>query len=510
MNTLKTLLTLALLAFALPAGAASANRITLSISVTNLPETGDTLTINAAPRYWTNLLSSTTFETNTTTAGAATNLFEGFISYPYAGNLFLSWQNSTQFNVLAQIGGGLTASESGAWAGLTLSTQAVPRSYPVTVPIGNELSAGQRTNIASQLIADLETFSTNRFSTNSGPLANFARRTNDWIVSPIITNPNFTNAINRGNAFSSPGAGATSEQFGSGATAAGSQGLAVGYQASAAGQYATAVGRTAVAAGVSSTSLGNEATCEAEAPSSVAVGTAAYAQWDNCIAIGATAQALHTNAIVFGAAVQSTASNQVMLGSSSYTVTIPGILSSAINTNSYFKGTNHLNGELSFERTAISTIAAGNNTITLADGVYYISLTGSPGAAFTICAITGGKPGREILIENVTGYAMTIAHQSGFDSEVRRIITPSATDVATTGRIVARLIYNGTTGRWIFVSPTFVYTGWFIPTNALADWPTAPRTPGESYVGNSNGAVYVLTSWPASATWTKTNLMVTP
>ena len=46
--------------------------------------------------------------------------------------------------------------------------------------------------------------------------------------------------------------------------------------------------------------------------------------------------------------------------------------------------------------------------------------------------------------------------------------------------------------------------GIFIKSNAVSTWPTAPRTRGDSYVGNSNGVVFMLTSG-LGITWTATN-----
>lgn len=45
----------------------------------------------------------------------------------------------------------------------------------------------------------------------------------------------------------------------------------------------------------------------------------------------------------------------------------------------------------------------------------------------------------------------------------------------------------------------------FIPATALSAWPAAPRTPGEAFIGNSNGVIYILTSSPGSLTWSATN-----
>lgn len=45
----------------------------------------------------------------------------------------------------------------------------------------------------------------------------------------------------------------------------------------------------------------------------------------------------------------------------------------------------------------------------------------------------------------------------------------------------------------------------YFPATAVSAWPTAPRTPGEAFIGNSNGVIYILTSTPDSLIWSATN-----
>ena len=51
--------------------------------------------------------------------------------------------------------------------------------------------------------------------------------------------------------------------------------------------------------------------------------------------------------------------------------------------------------------------------------------------------------------------------------------------------------------------------GYFVQSNALSAWPTAPRTAGEAYIGNSNGVLYALSSGMGSA-WGRTNVISQP
>ena len=45
----------------------------------------------------------------------------------------------------------------------------------------------------------------------------------------------------------------------------------------------------------------------------------------------------------------------------------------------------------------------------------------------------------------------------------------------------------------------------YFPSNPIASWPKTPRTPGEAFIGNSNGVLYILTSAPGLPQWVATN-----
>lgn len=45
----------------------------------------------------------------------------------------------------------------------------------------------------------------------------------------------------------------------------------------------------------------------------------------------------------------------------------------------------------------------------------------------------------------------------------------------------------------------------YLPTNAIAAWPTAPASRGGAALINSNGTIYLLTSAPDGNTWAATN-----
>lgn len=455
------------------------DRVTLTITLTNSPETGDTFTNQSTARYWTNYTSALTintnipaYATNNLIERSATNFFAALVTFPSGGNLIPGWLTSTQITLLGQVGETVTASAAGGWCDLTFTTQSVTRRFPVTTPLASSLTPNQATNVASLLLADLSSMSTNLWASNALALARFVasngvfygrvsnsaaiggnvyRLTNGVYWSPILTGPVMTNAVNRGNAFSSPGSGYVSEQFGVGADASGSQSLAMGWGAVAQGEYSTAVGKTAQALGEFSTAFGNDAS--AEETNALAVGIGATATKVNSVALGTGALAYHSNSVAIGTSTETTAEKQIMLGNSAHNVVVPGVLNAASQTNSTFKGTNQVTGEWNWTATTVNTIAAGNNKLT-PGATTLLHLTGNPGTNFTICSLTNWAPGKMLRIENDTGYPMTIAHESGFDSyAANRIVCSDGTDVRLTGRRTVTLIYNGTDSRWVYVGP---------------------------------------------------------
>jgi hypothetical protein len=60
-------------------------------------------------------------------------------------------------------------------------------------------------------------------------------------------------------------------------------------------------------------------------------------------------------------------------------------------------------------------------------------------------------------------------------------------------------------GRVVASNHITSVNGYFSPTNNPLTWPTAPRTHGEAFWGNSNGVIYLLTSVPGSLAWAATN-----
>lgn len=137
------------------------------------------------------------------------------------------------------------------------------------------------------------------------------------IVNYAITK---TNGVNYGNAFSSPGAGATSEAFGGG-------------PAAATGDDTLAVGNASWAYAPRSIALGSAATTKL---SSVNTGGT------NSVAIGYNAQATNNNAFALGASVRTTYDGEYRIGQSSNTVVVGNL--SPVQTQYAISSLGYTNG----------------------------------------------------------------------------------------------------------------------------------------------------------------------
>jgi hypothetical protein len=452
----------------------AADRITVSVTVTNATTNGMSFTLNGNTRTFTNAVFTPASEilTNSTATGTKTNLLEQIRGYAFTQVQNLD-AGATNFNLIGNASLAMSATVSGDWGFVTYSTQTVATLTGVRVPVSGEPSAAVQTNISSALVAALnlsantneieqtskaatQLLGTTNAQTVTGAKA-FTSATGDWrggvTNSPGITGtivavtngiwwngilraPTLTNGLNYGNAFRSPGSAAGSEQFGTSASASGIDSLAIGADAAASQDNAIAVGG-AIASGADSMAIGYGATA-------TATGAAAF---------GNSADATHASSTVIGVNAASTEANQVRLGTSSEHVSIPGGLHVAGSiTNPATIGTNTVDGHIKFIRLAVSSLANGNNAAVPIATNTFVEVSG-PSAAFTINGVANGSDGRFLIIVNQTGQDMTVAHQSGTDpTAANRIITMTGADRTTTANGAAMLIYSGAASRWILIS----------------------------------------------------------
>lgn len=495
MKTFLKLLLLLLLTSCVFPPRARAQYITATLTVTNTPANGDTLVYNtSSTRIFTNgtiSLPGTFITLNANTNTTATNIFTQFNQYP-VGSIIASQLFSGSSNVL--VFRGVTAlTLGGTWGKITFTTNTVTAGNVVSVPFAN-MATTNRTNTASQLISDLSQYSTTGIGMTSVTATNLVGLTNaqtlgnktvtnsawnsgtasnntfggnnrfvgiqtntastnigGYYTNAVLDSPFFTNAVNNGNAFSSVGTGTYSEQFGTGAVATNNSSTALGNNAVSFGSASSAIGKSASAMGDNSVALGALSSTSITATNSIAIGFNAQTSTNNNIAIGSSSVASHTNSIAIGNSAATTAANQMMLGSALVSlVQTFGRLQAASITNSTLTGTNVVTGDVSYSRLNVTSLANGNNAaVPLGTNVYF--KVSGPSAAFTINGIANGRDGKSIIIQNSTGYAMTLAHDSGVDpTAANRIYTGSGADIVLTNNpTIVTLIYDSAVSRWI-------------------------------------------------------------
>lgn len=489
---LKTVLVLCL-AFGLVTYA-KAQFVTATITVTNVPNNGDTVVLNG-----------TTFTFETTVTVPASQVTIGVDANTTATNLFLELEQNplvgtviafSSTNVVRVQGPAVTASFTGTWGTVATASVSTTNSQALTLPL-TSIPATQATNLANYLINAINSFATTPISAAAPAMANFIGISSAFLSGGIVTNslitnatgisgtvnsltngswtnPSLTNGRNFGNPFRSPGTGTGSEQFGLSAVAGANDSIAIGDTASTSARNAiaigggatasqiasVAVGESAISSGGGSAAFGNSATASADA--TTALGFEAQATAPGATAIGTDSTAAFTNSTAVGYNVSTTQTNQVILGNSAGSVSVPGYLNVAGGaqiignvTNLNTVGTNTLAGEALFPVYANTSLANGANAAVSVGTNVYVKVSG-PSAAFSINGIVPGSPagGRWIWLQNSTGQTMTLANDSGVDpAATNRIYTGSGSDFSIPSNPgIASLFYDAALSHWILMS----------------------------------------------------------
>lgn len=159
----------------------------------------------------------------------------------------------------------------------------------------------------------------------------------------------------------------------------------------------------------------------------------------------AASSATLTNATIFAAAL--TATNGTNLGG----FTSNTLVTSFVSSNGIIGGTNVLVGDLSTPFVTLSS-ASTTNVLAAATNVA-VRITGSPGGAWVLAGITGGRDGLEFEVYNKTGFTLTIAHEAGTaPNAATRIRTMTGSDVATGTNSYSCFKYDATDARWLLKS----------------------------------------------------------
>jgi hypothetical protein len=138
-------------------------RIKVLVNVTNLPEQGNTFTLNGNTRTWTTSASpsSVQIKIGTNSTESATNFYNYIVANPFIGNLTMTYTNIGALFIGAP-NVAMSGSKVGSWGVIITTTNTSYTGTPATVPFSTFSLGG--TNLATQIMDGLNAFATNKFS----------------------------------------------------------------------------------------------------------------------------------------------------------------------------------------------------------------------------------------------------------------------------------------------------------------------------------------------------------
>lgn len=175
---MRTILSLAILATAIAVqAAATTERVTATLDLINYPSPDDNLAVNGSTRTWKASVSTPASEIliGANVGGCTTNLWRHILANGFTGPVMPVWGSTNQLRLVGAVGQAMTVTASGAWATISYSTQTVAQATVVRVPIATEPNLSVRTNVASQLVADIfnSGLSSNAIAADSPVMAHF-------------------------------------------------------------------------------------------------------------------------------------------------------------------------------------------------------------------------------------------------------------------------------------------------------------------------------------------------
>ena len=407
----------------------ASERVTLSITITNLPSNNDTITINASTRTNKTSVAVPAYEVliGASIGAQTTNLWQHIASYPLTGPLNIQWVATNNFLLVGQPGNTISASASGTWATLTLSTQTVTSLQTVRVPISGEATSTARTNSADGLLQGI--FNTPYYGQvviveASPPMTNFVNRAS---VQTITGAKTFTNSAQVWT-----GGYVTNAQVDAAQIRYITNNAPLKfYTSGGTRQYGIAPDANGIPSLYYINATDNLATPGNYNPADANILNALSAD----LRYGRLQSANDWTAL-----------NDFDLATGTFTNTTQWNPTIYGNTTFY--------SDLRFTRYDLTSLANGNNAgVPIGDTNVYVKISSGPTAAFSIAGITNGANGRFLILENATGQAMTLLHQSGVDATpANRIVIPSSTDIASSGNAIATFIYDSNVSRWKLIA----------------------------------------------------------
>lgn len=433
-------------------------RIQATITVTNSPynTNGNSLTVNGDKRTWTNATPGAAYILeDPSTNVCATNLFNAIAAFPFAGPLKLNMSAANALQLTGGIGQALSVSLATNWGSVSYYTNTTAPGTPLVIPVSSEIQSTTAVFLASGVVSAVNALATNAFGYQVLPQTVLSNNEANALVlgnQVIISGTNLLVLNSNGNTASITigglAMGGTSQTI-----IANPAGLVIGGLLITGGKLSGAWLSSSTLSTPISTNL-SESSSLTVATNVTAGGTNSAAYFTNsALNFGVSPTLVTESNVVILANVNVAGTNNANNSLVTNNLAVLGITYPTYVQSASFTGTNNWTGDVAYPGVSVSSLANGNNAGIVISTNTYMRLSG-PTGAFTLCGISGGRDGREIILENATGQTMSVANNSGVDSTAaNRILTGTGTTVNSANNPgLLRLIYDGNQSKWVIVS----------------------------------------------------------
>jgi hypothetical protein len=423
----------------------AADRITMTLTVTNTPSDGNTFTLNSDVRTWAAGVvdPGIQIEEPASIGEATTNLFLQIAANPIS-RVIPRWVSTNEVEFIGATSLAMAGSLSGSWGTITYSTNTVAQLTAIRVPMSG-LSNSIRTNDATQIVTGLNSYAQNQFVASLLPDEINASTLN---VSTASSAADPAIAFDAGTGlFATGGTPGVYFSVSSNQVAqidAGSiiQGASTAKAEISASTPSGTVPSILPRASYSDTGLGASAT---DTLTLIAGGVAG-------VDIGSTNVVINTWVDVSSGYIDGvTLTNSTIKGSTLTTGTYSGTIGLLTGGDIYgasLSNTVHI-AKMTLTMTSSTSLANSNSDVNFGD-VNTVVIRSGPSSAFTINSIVAGDDGQILRLINKTGYNMTLSDLTG--TAANQIDTFNGGGHTTTGDGAVTLIYDGTDSKWLLIS----------------------------------------------------------
>lgn len=423
----------------------AADRITVTLTITNTPTDGNTFTLNSDVRTWADGVvdPGIQIEEPASIGEATTNLFLQVASNPFT-RVIPRWVATNEVEFIGATDLAMAASLSGTWGTIAYSTNTVTQLTAVRVPMSG-LPNNIRTNEASLIVTALNDYAQNKLEADLLPDEINASTLN---VSTASTTSDPAIAFDAGTGLYTTG-GTPGVYFtvSSNAVAQIDAGSIIQGASTAKAEITTDTPSGTVPSilprsSYSDTGLGASAT---DTLTLIAGGV-------NGVDIGSTNVVVNTwleasSGRLDGLTITNSTIQGSTLTTGTYSGTI-GLLTGGDISETSVSNVVHI-AKMDLTLTSSTSLANSNSDVNFGD-VNTVVIRSGPTASFTINSIVGASDGRLLRIINKTAHNMTLSNLTGTSTNQIDTLNGGGGHT-TTGPGAVTLVYDGTDQKWLLI-----------------------------------------------------------